>query len=77
MGIINTSIVSPILGGSCCHQAFSILIDGMEWVKRVKKGLLKHSMNVLIIIVIIYPCSTIIEFIEHIYSHIYTYKHFL
>jgi hypothetical protein len=40
MGLINTSIVNPILQGSCCHRAFSILIDGMEWVKHVKKGLL-------------------------------------
>jgi hypothetical protein len=37
MGLKITLAICPILGGSSYHQAFSILIDGMEWVKHVKK----------------------------------------
>jgi hypothetical protein len=33
MGLKITLVVCPILGGSCYHQAFLILIDGMEWAK--------------------------------------------
>jgi hypothetical protein len=40
MGFKSTLIISPIIGGFRCHQALSILIDGMEWAKCVKIGLL-------------------------------------
>jgi len=38
MGLINTSIVSPILGGSCCHGAFSNYIDGWNELNMQKKN---------------------------------------
>ncbi len=40
MKLESTSTISPTIGGSHCHRAYSILFDGLEWAKCVKQGLL-------------------------------------
>jgi hypothetical protein len=75
MGLESTLDVSFVLGGSHCHQTYSILFYGLEWAQRVKKGLLQHSWTIFITIIIISTPSTILEFTILRYFRIYTYEH--
>jgi hypothetical protein len=63
MGLESTLVVSFIFGGFCYHRTYSIIFDGLEWAKCVKKGLLQHSLNVLITTIIIYAHLIVLKFI--------------